>query len=50
MILILLNAKIRTVGATLQEASGIKWIGGASRGTGLERIDTKTGKSNNFQT
>lgn len=37
------NSKISTVGAVLYEPNGIKWIGGAGRGTGLERIDTKTG-------
>ena len=45
----LTKCKIRTVGATLHEPSGIKWIGGASRGTGLERVDTKTGKKITFK-
>jgi ligand-binding sensor domain-containing protein/serine phosphatase RsbU (regulator of sigma subunit) len=43
------KSKVSTVGAALQEASGIKWVGGASKGTGLERIDTKTGKSKTFK-
>ena len=38
------SARVSTVGAALQEQSGIKWNGGASRGTGLERIDNNTGK------
>ncbi|WP_304130681.1 two-component regulator propeller domain-containing protein [Ignavibacterium album] len=37
------KSKLSTVGAVLYEPNGIKWIGGAGRGTGLERIDTKTG-------
>jgi ligand-binding sensor domain-containing protein/serine phosphatase RsbU (regulator of sigma subunit) len=43
------KSKVSTVGAALLEASGVKWVGGASRGTGLERIDTKTGKSKTFK-
>jgi len=39
------KAKISSVGALLHESNGIKWVGGLSKGTGLERIDTKTGKS-----
>lgn len=43
------KTKISTVGARLYESNGIKWIGGLSKGTGLERIDTKTGKSKVFR-
>jgi ligand-binding sensor domain-containing protein/serine phosphatase RsbU (regulator of sigma subunit) len=39
------KANVSTVGALLHEADGINWLGGLSKGTGLERIDTKTGKS-----
>jgi len=45
----LVKAKISTVGALLQEPNGITWAGGLSKGTGLERIDTKTGKSTVFK-
>jgi ligand-binding sensor domain-containing protein/serine phosphatase RsbU (regulator of sigma subunit) len=38
------GAKVSTVGSFLAEASGIKWTGGAGRGTGLERLNTKTGE------
>ncbi len=38
------KAKVSTVGALLYESNGIKWIGGLSKGTGLERIDTKSGE------
>ncbi|HEY6435870.1 MAG TPA: two-component regulator propeller domain-containing protein, partial [Ignavibacteriaceae bacterium] len=43
------NAKVSTVGALLFEANGIKWVGGLSKGTGLERIDTKSGESKIFK-
>jgi ligand-binding sensor domain-containing protein/serine phosphatase RsbU (regulator of sigma subunit) len=43
------GAKVNSVGALLWESSGIKWIGGLSKGTGLERFDTKTGKSTIFK-
>ncbi|MCW8805375.1 MAG: SpoIIE family protein phosphatase [Ignavibacteriaceae bacterium] len=43
------KAKISTVGALLYEPNGIKWVGGLSKGTGLERIDTKSGKSKVFK-
>ncbi len=45
----LLTAKVNTVGATLIEPSGIKWSGGASKGTGLKRLDLKTEKSIDFK-
>ena len=43
------KAKVSTVGALLYETNGIKWVGGLSKGTGLERIDTKSGKSKVFK-
>ena len=43
------KAKVSAVGALLQEPSGIKWTGGLSKGTGLERLDTKTGKVKVFK-
>jgi ligand-binding sensor domain-containing protein/serine phosphatase RsbU (regulator of sigma subunit) len=43
------KTKMSTVGALLQEPNGITWAGGLSKGTGLERIDTKTGKSTVFK-
>jgi len=43
------KAKVSTVGALLYESNGVKWIGGLSKGTGLERIDTKSGKSKVFK-
>jgi len=43
------KAKVSTVGALLQEPSGIKWTGGLSKGTGLERLDTKTGRVKVFK-
>ncbi len=42
-------AKFSSVGAILQESSGIIWTGGLSRGTGLKRIDTKTGQETIFR-
>src|SRR5690606_11278599 len=39
------KSKVSTVGASLHDATGITWVGGASRGTGLERIDVKSVKS-----
>ena len=42
------QAKVSSVGALLQESSGIRWTGGLSKGTGLERLDTKTGQSTIF--
>lgn len=35
--------RLNTVGAVFYDKNNIKWIGGAGRGTGLERIDLKTG-------
>ena len=43
------SAKVSTVGALLQESSGIIWNGGLSRGTGLKRTDTKTGQITIFK-
>ena len=43
------QAKVSSVGALLQESSGIRWTGGLSKGTGLERFDAKTGKSTIFK-
>ena len=43
------GAKVNSVGAMLQESSGIRWTGGLSKGTGLERFDTKTGKITIFK-
>ncbi len=43
------KANVRSVGAVLYESNGIKWIGGLSKGTGLERIDTKSGTSKVFK-
>ncbi len=39
------EAKVSTVGALLQESSGIVWTGGLGKGTGLKRVDTKTGQT-----
>lgn len=43
------GARVNSVGAMLWESSGIKWTGGLSKGTGLERFDTKTGKNTIFK-
>jgi ligand-binding sensor domain-containing protein/serine phosphatase RsbU (regulator of sigma subunit) len=43
------GAKINSVGAKLRESSGITWTGGLSKGTGLIRLDTRTGKSTTFK-
>ena len=43
------NAKVSTVGALLQESSGITWTGGLGSGTGLKRTDTKTGHTTVFK-
>jgi ligand-binding sensor domain-containing protein/serine phosphatase RsbU (regulator of sigma subunit) len=43
------SAKVSSVSALLQESSGIRWTGGLSKGTGLVRLDTKTGKSTTFK-
>ena len=43
------KAKVSTVAALLHEPNGIKWVGGLSKGTGLEKINTKTGKSTVFK-
>ncbi|MFI5405953.1 MAG: two-component regulator propeller domain-containing protein [Nitrososphaerales archaeon] len=43
------NAKVVTVGALLYESNGIKWVGGLSKATGLERIDTKSGERKVFK-
>jgi ligand-binding sensor domain-containing protein/serine phosphatase RsbU (regulator of sigma subunit) len=38
------QAKVSSVGALLQESTGIRWTGGLSKGTGLERFDAKSGE------
>ena len=43
------DAKVNTVGALLQESSGITWAGGLGSGTGLKRTDTNTGQSTIFK-
>jgi len=43
------RARVNSVSALLQESSGIRWTGGLSKGTGLVRFDTKTGKSKTFK-
>ncbi len=43
------RARVNSVSALLQESSGIRWKGGLSKGTGLVRLDTKTGKSTTFK-
>lgn len=43
------RARVNSVSALLQESSGIRWTGGLSKGTGLVRFDTKTGKSTTFK-
>jgi ligand-binding sensor domain-containing protein len=43
------RARFNSVNALLQESSGIRWTGGLSKGTGLVRFDTKTGKSTTFK-
>ena len=43
------GAKGSSVGAMLRESSGIIWTGGLSKGTGLERFDTKSGKKTIFK-
>jgi len=43
------KARVNSVSALLQETSGIRWTGGLSKGTGLVRLDTKTGKSTTFK-
>ena len=43
------RAKVSTVGAMFQESSGIKWTGGLGSGTGLKRLDIKTGKTTLFK-
>jgi ligand-binding sensor domain-containing protein/serine phosphatase RsbU (regulator of sigma subunit) len=45
----LFNSKMSTVDALLMEESGIIWTGGLSKGTGLKRTDTRTGKSVTFK-
>jgi ligand-binding sensor domain-containing protein/serine phosphatase RsbU (regulator of sigma subunit) len=40
----LIGAKVSTQSAVYQELSGVIWTGGAGRGTGLERLDIKTGE------
>ncbi len=45
----LIDARVSTVGAMLQESSGIIWTGGLGKGTGLNRTDTKTDKTTTFQ-
>jgi ligand-binding sensor domain-containing protein/serine phosphatase RsbU (regulator of sigma subunit) len=45
----LIKARVSSVLAQLQEDSGIKWTGGLGKGTGLERLDTKTGKKTIFK-
>ena len=41
----LAGAKLSTVGAMFQEATGIKWTGGLGSGTGLKRLDINTGQT-----
>jgi len=43
------NARISTVGALLQESSGIRWTGGLGSGTGLKRTDTSTGQTTTYK-
>jgi ligand-binding sensor domain-containing protein/serine phosphatase RsbU (regulator of sigma subunit) len=43
------RAKVNSISALLQESSGFRWTGGLSKGTGLVRLDTKTGKSTTFK-
>lgn len=43
------RVKLSTVGAFLYEPNGIKWIGGAGRGTGLEKINSKTGEITKYK-
>ncbi|MCW8810750.1 MAG: triple tyrosine motif-containing protein, partial [Ignavibacteriaceae bacterium] len=43
------GARVNSVRAMLWESSRIKWTGGLSKGTGLERFDNKTGKSTIFK-
>ena len=42
------EAKVNTVGAMLRETSGVLWKGGLGSGTGLTRVDTKTGQTKVF--
>ena len=44
-----MSAKISTVKALLYEPEGIRWKGGLGDGTGLERIDSKTGQTTIFK-
>jgi ligand-binding sensor domain-containing protein/serine phosphatase RsbU (regulator of sigma subunit) len=43
------DARVSTVGALLQESSGIIWTGGLSKGTGLKRTDINTGQITIFK-
>ncbi len=43
-----LKARISTVGALLQESTGVIWTGGLGKGIGLVRTDTKTGQITTF--
>ena len=43
------GAKVSSVGANLLESSGIQWSGGLGSGTGLKRVDTKTGETTVFK-
>jgi ligand-binding sensor domain-containing protein/serine phosphatase RsbU (regulator of sigma subunit) len=43
------EAHVSTVGALLQESSGIIWTGGLGKGSGLKRADTKTGQTTVFK-
>lgn len=43
------GTKINTVSARLVETSGVVWTGGLGSGTGLTRLDTKTGKTTVFK-
>ena len=45
----LIKARVSSVLAQLHEDSGIKWTGGLGKGTGLERLNTKTGKKTIFK-
>jgi ligand-binding sensor domain-containing protein/serine phosphatase RsbU (regulator of sigma subunit) len=43
------RAKVNTIGAMLMESSGLVWTGGLSSGTGLTRLDKKTGETKVFK-
>ena len=43
------GAKFSTVSAFYEDKSGVQWIGGLGAGTGLKRLDPKTGKETIFK-